>query len=139
MSAVAATSAVVVGVTWAGDRRFDVGRFDARALRLDGDSVTGASPCDAFIGAVAACAATDLLSILEKQGAAVESLEVRVEAVRPVDPPRRLESLILHFAIGGKGITEARAERAIELSVTKYCGVCASLDPDLSVSWTVTL
>jgi putative redox protein len=66
-------------------------------------------------------------------------LEVRVESTRASSIPRRLVSVVLHFAIEGKGIVRAKAERAVELAVTKYCSVRSSLAADISVTWTVEL
>jgi uncharacterized OsmC-like protein len=45
----------------------------------------------------------------------------------------------LHFFLAGDGIDEARAARAIELSVAKYCSVIHSLAPDIRVTHALTL
>ena len=41
--------------------------------------------------------------------------------------------------MAGKGIEEAQALRAIELSTNKYCSVRETLRPDLEIDWTVEL
>jgi putative redox protein len=43
------------------------------------------------------------------------------------------------FRITGGGIEREAAERAIELSITKYCSVRNSLDPDIPVEWSLQL
>jgi putative redox protein len=53
--------------------------------------------------------------------------------------PRRLASVVLHFRIEGRGIVQSKAERAVELSITKYCSVRSSLAEDIPVTWTVKL
>jgi len=45
----------------------------------------------------------------------------------------------LNFRIAGAGIERVHAERAVELAVTKYCSVGASLRPDVPVEWTIAL
>jgi putative redox protein len=81
----------------------------------------------------------DVVTILEKQRTPVQALNVRVEANRVDSTPRRLASAVLHFSIAAPGSTVAKATRAIELAVTKYCSVRSSLIADASVSWTVEL
>ena len=61
-------------------------------------------------------------------------VDLRVDAT-----PRRLASANLHFAITAPGATQAKAARAVELSVTKYCSVRSSLIADAPVSWTIAL
>jgi len=45
----------------------------------------------------------------------------------------------LHFTITAPGTTHAKAARAVELSITKYCSVRSSLIADAPVTWTVEL
>ena len=39
----------------------------------------------------------------------------------------------------GEGADEARARRAIDLSLEKYCSVVATLAPDVSITYDVAL
>jgi putative redox protein len=76
---------------------------------------------------------------MKKQRTPLEALSVRVEAYRAVSIPRRLASAVLHFTLQGPGITAPKADRAVELSVTKYCSVRSSLIADAPVTWTIEL
>ena len=60
-----------------------------------------------------------------------------MESTRVTSTPRRLASVVLHFVITGTGIVREKAERAVALSVEKYCSVRASLASDVAVTWTV--
>jgi putative redox protein len=53
--------------------------------------------------------------------------------------PRRLKHVLLIFRISGEGIEREQALKAIELSVTKYCSVRDSLDPNIPVEWQLEL
>jgi len=130
---------VPIQVEWAGGLQFDAGRLDGPKIRLDGDTKTGPNPVDTLLAALAACAATDVVMILEKQRTPLKSLSVRVAAQRVTSIPRRLASTVLHFTLQGEGITPEKAERAVELSVTKYCSVGASLRADVPVTWAIEL
>jgi len=130
---------VPIQVDWAGGLQFDAGRLDGPKVRIDGDTRTGPNPVDTMLAALAACAATDVVLIMDKQRTPLQSLSVRVEAQRVSSIPKRLAAAVLHFSLQGAGITPEKAERAVELSVTKYCSVGASLRPDAPVTWTIEL
>ena len=128
-----------IDVQWVGGLSFEAGRPDGPKARIDGDGQTAPSPFDALLGAIATCAAVDVVAILEKQRTPVQALNVRVEANRVESTPRRLASAILHFSIMAPGTTIEKVTRAVELAVTKYCSVRSSLIADAAVSWTVEI
>lgn len=129
----------LVSVAWGGDQRFEFGRQNRPWVTLDGRGQAGPSPFDALLGAIAACAAIDVVVILEKRRTPVRSLQVEVVAMRAETVPRRMTSAELHFQIAGDGIEKEQAERAIDMSINKYCSVRSSLDPDAPVTWTLDL
>jgi putative redox protein len=126
-----------IEVDWVGAAEFETYRAGGPRLRIDGDAKSAPSPFDALLAALATCAATDVVSILAKQRTPVTALHVAVQAQRVEATPRRLAAATLHFAISAPGTTEAKAQRAVELSVTRYCSVRSSLLAEVSVTWTV--
>jgi putative redox protein len=130
---------VPITVAWSGGTEFDASRDGAPGVHIDSDAIRGPSPVDLLLASVATCAATDVVTILEKQRTPPSSLHVRVESTRVTSTPRRLASVVLHFVISGKGIVHEKAARAVALSVDKYCSVRSSLASDISVTWTVDI
>jgi len=128
-----------IEVEWIGASEFEAHRAGGPEIHIDGDSKSAPSPFDTLLAAIATCAATDVVAILAKQRTPVRSLSVSVEAQRVDATPRRLASAILHFSIAAPGTTAAKAGRAVELSVSKYCSVRSSLLAEISVTWTVAL
>jgi putative redox protein len=65
----------------------------------------------------------------------------RIEAsgVRREEEPRRYTAMHLEYHLQGDGLDAAKAQRAIELSITKYCSVVHSLAPDIRVTHGLTL
>jgi putative redox protein len=126
-------------VDWIAASEFEAHRADGPKVRIDGDSKAAPSPFDMLLAALATCAATDVVSILAKQRTPVKSLHLAVEAQRVDATPRRLASAILQFSIAAPGTTRAKAERAVELSVTRYCSVRSSLLAEIPVTWTLEL
>ena len=128
-----------VRTTWAGDQRFDSGRPGGPTARFDGSGETGQSPVDGLLSALASCVSVDIVEILAKRRTPVASLTVDVVAERVTTIPRRLRSVSLTFHITGEGIEREQAERAIDLSITKYCSVRDSLAKDIPVEWSLAL
>lgn len=124
---------------WQGAHRFDVAGPGGPPARVDGDAETGPSPVETLLGALASCAAVDVVDILAKRRTPVATLEVDVEGKRADGVPRRLTAVQLRFRITGEGVERARAERAIDLAITRYCSVGASLDPAIPIEWTLDL
>jgi len=128
-----------IEVDWVRGSEFDAHRPGAPGIRIDGDARSAPSPFDVLLAAIATCAATDLVAILHKQRTPVTALRITVSAQRVASTPRRLAAATLHFAITAPGATAAKAGRAVELSVTKYCSVRSSLIAAAPVTWTIAL
>ena len=128
-----------VEVEWLGGPRFEARRPGGPGIQIDADAATAPSPVDVLLASLASCAATDVVTILGKQRTPARTLKVRIEAQRMQGTPRRLAAASLHFSIDAPGTTAAKVRRAVELSVTKYCSVRASLSTDIPITWTIDL
>ena len=69
----------------------------------------------------------------------LRDLWIEASGVRREQEPRRYTALHLEYHLTGEDIDEAKARRAIELSITKYCSVLHSLAPDIQVTHGLTL
>jgi putative redox protein len=130
---------VIMNIDWKGEQSFDSARPDGSVVRLDGKGKTGQSPVDALLGALAVCAAIDVVEILAKRRTPVESMNIEAVGERVSDIPRRFKHVTLKFRMKGAGIEQDQALRAIELSVTKYCSVRSSLLEEIVVDWELSL
>ncbi len=126
-------------VTWAGEHRFDAGRASGGPTsRLDASGLTGPGPVDMLISAMAACTGIDVVDILEKRKTPLASLTIDVVAGRANAIPARVTSIHLTYKVTGE-VERVHVERAIDLSVTKYCSVRNSLDPNMPIEWVLEL
>jgi putative redox protein len=123
---------------WRGGLEFEAGVGD-RVHAIDGNSTTAPSPVETLLGSVGTCSASDIVDILAKQRTPVARLEVDVLATRRPEFPRRVMTLELTFTIDGPGIERDQAERAIKLSIEKYCTVAASLAGDIELTSVLVL
>jgi putative redox protein len=128
-------------VTWQKELQF-VGMADSGfPVKLDSHSSpeTGVGPVEMLAIALAGCTAMDVISILVKKKMDVTSFEVKVNADRAADPPKRITKAVLEYVVRGHGVDEASVRRAIELSVTKYCSVHATLKDSFPIALTYSI
>ncbi len=120
-----------IHAVWKGEMRYEVGPPGGPRSMIDAASKLAPGPVETLLSAAATCAAVDVVDILAKRRTPIASLEIRVTAERRPRAPRRVRRLELEFRIDGSAIDPEQAERAIELSVEKYCSVISSLAPDI--------
>ena len=109
------------------------------AVLIDANGSVAVSPVELLLVAAASCTASDVVLILQKQRVALRGLEVQVRGTRREEQPRRYTALHFVFTVTGDGADEAKARRAVDLSLEKYCSVVASLAPDIRISYDVAL
>lgn len=125
-----------IDVRWEGEERFRGGRPDGPTLLVDGNREAAPGPVDSLLVALASCSAIDVVEILHKRRTPVTDLGVRAVFSRAPVPPRRLTAILLTFRVATD--SEVRhVERAVELSVDKYCSVVHSLQSDIDLRWEV--
>ncbi|GAB4384806.1 OsmC family protein [Albidovulum sp.] len=118
-------------VTWVGARTF-VGQTEAGHAIAFGNAYEetpkpGPSPMELLLIGTAGCSAYDVVHILEKGREAVEDCIVEIEAERAATDPKVFTRIHMHFVIKGRGIAPAKAERAVALSIGKYCSASAMM------------
>jgi putative redox protein len=126
-------------VRWKEQLQFEGSGVGRPAILVDGDSKAATSPVELLLVAAATCTAADIVLILQKQRVQLTALDVAVHGTRRETQPRRFTAIAFHFTVRGEGADEAKARRAIDLSLEKYCSVVSSLAPDISISYDLTV
>jgi putative redox protein len=94
----------------------------------------GCSPTETLLLSVAGCISIDVVHILRKMRCEVARYQVDAEGARNPDPPQYYKSFDIMIHISGKGITPKKLDRAIDLSLSKYCSVYHSLRKDIRLN-----
>jgi putative redox protein len=103
-----------------------------------GPSERGMRPMQAVLAALAGCSSVDVLNILQRGRGEVTALHVTVEGTRADAIPAVFTKVHVHFEAAGD-FSEHKLQRAVQLSMEKYCSVTKMLEPTVEVthSWSL--
>jgi putative redox protein len=88
----------------------------------------GVRPMQMLIMGLGGCSAIDIVLILKKQRQVIEDFQMTIDAERAKDKePALWETVNIHFKLKGQ-IDKEKAERAVQLSLGKYCSVSKTLE-----------
>ncbi|MBC7848379.1 MAG: OsmC family protein [Chitinophagaceae bacterium] len=92
-----------------------------------GGTAKGLRPMQTVLAALCGCSSVDVVSILKKQRQEVTGLKINIDGEREQGKePSIWQTVHVVFELTGP-IEPAKAYRAAELSVTKYCSVAETL------------
>ena len=100
----------------------------------EGSGTPGPSPMELVLMGTGGCSAYDVVHILEKGREAVEDCVVELDADRAETDPRVFTRIHMHFIVKGRGLSPAKVERAIDLSIGKYCSASAMMAKTATVT-----
>ena len=105
---------------------------NGKTVRFDGSPKIGGhnegvSPMQSMLMAMGACSAIDVVLILKKQKQEITDFTISIDGEREEGKePSLWKTIHAHFKLTGK-IEKEKAQRAVELSIEKYCSVAATL------------
>lgn len=108
-------------------------------IRMDGSTSIGGleggfSPMQLLLAGIGGCSAIDIIGILEKQKQDLQDLHVEVEADKQsIGTYSEFKTIHLEFIFTGD-LEAKKVERAINLSLDKYCSVSKALEKGSKIS-----
>jgi putative redox protein len=136
----------MVTVTWNGRTAFTAETPSGNGMTMDthpemGGENLGPTPLEAFLSALGACTAIDVVAILHKKQQKVTAYRVEIDGERGPQGewPRPFLSLVVRHIVTGENIDPLAVARAVELSDTKYCSVSATIrhSPPITSEWKI--
>lgn len=120
-------------IVWQGDAHFVGTTGSGHAVAIDGPPVgggenRGARPLELMVLGVGGCTAFDVVDILRKGRQDVTDCALHIDAERAAEPPAVITRIHFLFRITGRGLNEAKVERAIRLTAEKYCSASILLE-----------
>ena len=117
---------------------------NGNTIEMDGSADIGGknkamTPMQVLLSSLGGCSSIDVLMILNKQKAVFTQFEIELLGNREqVNDAKIFRQITMHFIIGCN-LSRTRVERAINLSLEKYCSVAKTLEPTASIDWKLTL
>lgn len=113
---------------------------EGRSVETDGSPDIGGQnkamrPMQLLLAGIGSCSAIDVIHFLKKQRQILEDIQITVTAGRQKDKvPSLFTDIHVFFKLFGS-IDEKKAERAVNLSMEKYCSVAKILEKSAVISW----
>lgn len=128
-----------------GDYGFEVKDMYGQSVKIDnspdhGGDGFGVRPMQMVLMALVGCSGMDVISILKKQRQNVTDYKTIVYGEREAGvEPSVWKHIELEFIIYGE-VDESKAQRAVELSMNKYCSVAETLRrAGATIKWSVKI
>jgi putative redox protein len=102
----------------------------------EGGQNQGPTPMELLLMGTAGCTAMDVIAILRKKRQDVTAYQVRIHGIRAPTDPKVFTDITIEHIVTGHSVSEAAVVRAIDLSVTKYCGAQAMMSKTAQITVT---
>jgi putative redox protein len=122
--------------TWKTAHAFDSVQKQS-SIQIDGS--TGFSPKALLLTGLAGCTGIDVVDILEKMRIPFASLEIDAEAEQTDEHPRVFKTIHLTYKLKTEEDHREKIQKAIDLSLEKYCGVAAMLKKNSRIEYEIII
>jgi len=116
---------------WKKDMAFEVElqghRFMVDADAQFGGKDLGPRPKALLLSALAGCTGMDVVSVLSKMHVPYDSFKVEVAGKDSDEHPKVFKEILIRYLFTGPNLDREKIQKAVDLSLTKYCGVHAML------------
>lgn len=109
---------------------------DTDAAESIGGTNKGVRPMEMILMSLGSCSSIDIISILEKGRQDLRDIKINIKAEREENAvPSLFTHIHVHYILIGN-ISPQKAERAIDLSMNKYCSVAQILKHTARIEYT---
>lgn len=118
-----------INAIWHGKMKFDA-VVNGHHLTMDlseeaGGENAGPRPKPLMLVAMAGCTGLDVISLLKKMRQEVEYFNLVVEGDTEDEQPNAFVKMHIVYELRGKNLDPEKIEKAVSLSMERYCGVSA--------------
>ena len=117
-----------ITTTWQGGMAFESNNpsglsFKIDASAEDGGEGKGLRPKALMLSALAGCSGLDVAQIIRKMRLQLKDFKIDIRANLSDSDPKIYESVTVEYHFYGEQLDAVKLQRAVDLSVEKYCGV----------------
>lgn len=118
----------LITTTWLGDMKFESTNPSGHNLFIDageenGGKGEGYRPKALMLSGLAGCSGLDVAALIKKMKLEVVQFKIEIEANLTEEHPKYYDKVAMHFHFYGQNLNEKKLQKAVDLSVEKYCGV----------------
>ncbi len=100
----------------------------------DGGKDLGARPMEVVLSGLGGCSAIDVMLILKQSRQSVSNCEIEITANRADTIPKVFTDIQIHYILTGIDMDSKKVDRAVKLSMEKYCSVTRMLEPTVRIT-----
>ncbi len=113
---------------WQGGLTFESDNPSGKSVIMDTDiegqnERYGLSPKALMLSSLAGCTALDVISTLVKMKEDIDDFKIEASGELTDEHPKYYHSVVVDYHFYGSDLNKKKCERAVNLSVEKYCGV----------------
>ena len=113
---------------WLGNMAFESNNPSGHDLRIDaspedGGESSGFRPKALMLSGLAGCSGLDVASLIKKMKLEVDDFHIETIASLTDEHPRYYDTVKLEYHFHGNNLDGKKLQRAVDLSIEKYCGV----------------
>tara|TARA_R110002110_G_scaffold273669_1_gene488941 strand:- start:1019 stop:1450 length:432 start_codon:yes stop_codon:yes gene_type:complete len=117
-----------VTTKWLGNMKFESTNPSGHNLFIDAGEESGGKgegyrPKALMLSGLAGCSGLDVAALIKKMKLEVDTFKIETEANLTEEHPRYYDKVAMHFYFYGDDLNEKKLQRAVDLSIEKYCGV----------------
>ncbi|HEU23854.1 MAG: osmotically inducible protein C [Mesoaciditoga sp.] len=126
-------------LNWSGKMKFTAHTESNHEVVMDaytdvGGEDSAARPMEVLLAALAGCTAMDVISILEKMKTTPRDFKIEISYTKAKEHPKVYTDIHLKYIFYGN-VPKENAEKAVNLSQTKYCSVSAMLRKAANITY----
>ena len=113
---------------WLGNMQFESTNPSGLNLTIDagpddGGEGKGLRPKALMLSGLAGCSGLDVAALIKKMKLEVDDFHIETIANLTDEHPKFYDAVTIEYHFHGKDLAEKKLQRAVDLSVEKYCGV----------------
>ncbi|MGD9569457.1 MAG: OsmC family protein [Sedimentibacter sp.] len=105
----------------------------------NGGNGYGPSPKALLLAGIIGCSGIDIMMITKKMRLDIDDVNVEVEEETRDEDPKIYNYIKLIYKFKGKDLPLNNLERAVKLSMEKYCGVAAMLEKAVPITYEIQI
>ncbi|MEM9078165.1 MAG: OsmC family protein [Bacteroidota bacterium] len=113
---------------WLGEMAFESNNPSGLSIKIDagpenGGAGEGLRPKALMLSSLAGCSGLDVASLIKKMKLEVDDFQMETIANLTDEHPKYYDSVVIEYHFHGSNLNEDKLQKAVDLSVEKYCGV----------------